>query len=116
MATSMGENFQQNFNPMMNSFQSYQPEQAIPTIKPQSKKRVGKREQLKRLKEENTQWLDLIGKLQQQLAAVEAQNSMMVKELKFFHQQIQDALPLHPELEEKAKKLLEKSPDQQPPS
>ena len=72
------------------------------------RKRVGKREMLKRLNDENEELKSSIGKMQQQIAAVEAQNEILGKELLFFHQQILDALPSHPELMEKGKYILNK--------
>ena len=70
------------------------------------KKRIGKREQLKNLKQENNELKSLIGKMQQQIASIEAQNSLIEKEIVFFHKQIMDSMSIHPELKEKGMKLL----------
>ena len=73
------------------------------------KKRIGKREAMKKLVDENNELKALIGKMQQQIAAVEAQNLTMEKEIIFFHKQIMDTMPLRPELKEKGLELLGKT-------
>ena len=50
------------------------------------KKKLGKREVLRLLNEENNQLKRLIGELHQQIAAIEAQNAMIGKEISFFNQ------------------------------
>jgi hypothetical protein len=78
-------------------------------VKKGPKKRIGKREAMKKLIEENNELKALIGKMQQQIAAVEAQNQTMEKEITFFHKQIIDTMPMHPELKEKGLELLGKT-------
>ena len=80
-----------------------------PTNKSKHRKRIGKREAMKNLVSENNELKELIGKMQQQIAAIEAQNSAIEKEIIFFHKQILDTIPDHPELKEKGIELLNKN-------
>lgn len=57
------------------------------------RKRIGKREFSKKLRDENTELREMIAELEQQILSIEAQNAILQEQLKFFSQQIQAKMP-----------------------
>lgn len=71
--------------------------EAMPLMKTK-RKRIGKRETLRRLHEENFGLKNLIAQMQQQISAIEAQNDMLGEQLTFFRMQIQNEINKQAEL------------------